>query len=262
MEAGSRAGVYEVRRIEATAPSGRLRADARDVSVEALRDMPGATERFTADDWRGLWACEPTEPLVDGLYAMDRNAVVWASWGAGKTTLEMDMGLHLALCRPWRGCAVTGGHVWYVFAEGQAFIAERLKALCRRYSLDGVPPRFHTISVDVPNLLKPDEAALLAARIRAQTPAGQRIVRVFLDTLAQTSPGNREDNTDMSAYVAAMTTIRQQLPDDRPHIRAAHHPGWSGDHSRGGSSLPGGIDTEVKITQNGGGLCVVECSKQ
>jgi AAA domain len=255
--------VHLTQRIAHGDPIGAL-AYARDVSAATLDDIQqvATTGRFAEDDWSELWTVEPTEPLVEGLYVMDSNAVIWATWGLGKTVIEMDLGLHLALGREWHGHAVTGGHVWYVFAEGRAFIAERLKALCTRYGLERVPPTLHTISLDIPNLLKVGEAEALARRIRAQTSAGERIVCVFLDTVSGTSAGNKEDNTDMARYAANMTAIRTALPEDRPHVRGVHHPGWAGEHSRGGSALPGAIDTEVKVLEGPGGLCVVHCVKQ
>jgi AAA domain len=263
LEDATALNVQLAKRLTVGDPVGAL-TYARDVATNALDDIAQSANagRFTEDDWSTVWTLPATEPLVEGLYTMGSTAVVWAPWGAGKTAVEMDMGFHVALDWPWRTYNVTAGHVWYVFGEGQAFIGERLRALCRRYGLDAVPARFHTISQDVPNLLRAGEAEALAGRIRAQTPAGERVMLVQLDTLAATSAGNREDNTDMSSYVAAMKRLGACLPDDRPHVRAAHHPGWNGEHSRGGSSLPGGIDTEVKIGRNADGLCVVECVKQ
>lgn len=244
-------------------PIGALTA-VRESARATLEEMQGARAggRFAQDDWADLWSVERTEPLVDGLYSTDSNAVVWATWGLGKTAVEMDLAWHLALGEPWHDHAVTGGHVWYVFAEGRAFIAERLKALCKRYGRDQVPSTLHTISLDVPNLLKSGEAETLATRMRAQTPPGERIVCVVLDTVSGTSAGNKEDNTDMARYAAGMTAIRTTLSEDRPHVCGVHHPGWAGEHSRGGSALPGAIDTEVKILEGTGGLCVVYCEKQ
>jgi hypothetical protein len=237
-----------------------VRDEAERVLGEEQRTRGGG--RFQEDDWAGMWEEPPTEPLVVGLYSMDSNVIVWATWGLGKTAVEMDLAWHLSLSEPWREHAVTGGHIWYVFAEGRAFIAERLKALCKHYGRDRVPSTFHTISLDVPNLLKPGEAETLAARMREQTPEGERIVCVFLDTVSATSPGNKEDNPDMARYVAAMSAIRSVLAEDKPQVRGIHHPGWAGEHSRGGSALPAAVDTEVKILEGPGGLCVVHCEKQ
>jgi hypothetical protein len=244
-------------------PLGALRGVV-EAATATLEDVAGTRDggRFREDDWSDIWERTPTEPLVEGHYSMDSNVIVWATWGLGKTTVEMDLGWHLSLSEHWRGHAVTGGHIWYVFAEGRAFIAERLKALCKRYGRDRVPSTFHTISVDVPNLLKPGEAEALARRMRAQTPAGERIVCVFLDTVSATSSGNKEDNPDMARYVSAMTTMRTVLAKDKPQVRGIHHPGWAGEHSRGGSALPAAVDTEVKILEGPGGLCVVHCEKQ
>jgi hypothetical protein len=243
-------------------PAGAL-TWARDTATAALEHAGGATDRFAQDDWRNVWQESLPEPLVAEHYALNTNVMVYATWSAGKTCLEMDLALHLACGWPWRTYAVTPGHVWYFMAEGQAALTERVQALLRRYGLDAVPPTFHTVSLDVPNLLEPGTAELVAGRIRAQTPAGERIVGVWFDTLAQTSLGGDESNAAMSKYVGAMTRLRLALPADKPCVRTIHHPGWDNSHSRGGSSLPAGLDTTVHISETPGSrFYVVTCEKQ
>jgi DnaB-like helicase N terminal domain/AAA domain len=262
------------------AASARLTEDAynqRDgLALHAADLVRQATERdgchagggrFQADDWTDIRDREKPAPLVEGLLALNTVGMSYGPFGCGKTTLHDHLALCVAIGLDWFGHTVTPGHVWIVQAEGEAYVREHFLALLAYYELDDWPGTLHTITADVPDLLRAGEAALLARRIREQTPPHERITLVRLDTLAATAPGMREDNTDMGAYVAAMHVVRRALDHTGhgaggPHVHTVHHPGWGGDHSRGGYNLPATLDTVWRIDATPGSTRVVTCEKQ
>lgn len=198
----------------------------------------------------------PPEPLIEGIYSRNSTGLMYAPPGVGKTVLLLDQMAHVALGRDWLGHAVTGGHVVYVCAEGQAFLPERLKALMQKLKVDDIP-RLHILAAR-PQLLDTRTVSHLLRTFEAELP--EPPVWIAFDTVSQTANGARENDADaMGPYLGAMERIREAT---KAFVDAIHHTGKDEDRGpRGSSLLSGNTDTVVQVTQSDG-VSVVKCHKQ
>ena len=62
---------------------------------------------------------------------LDRNclSMLYGPSNAGKTFVALDIAMHIAAGKSWRGLRVNGGPVLYIAAEGGAGIRNRLAAI-------------------------------------------------------------------------------------------------------------------------------------
>ena len=88
--------------------------------------------------WSDLDKLPKREALVEGFIDCAALSVMFGPSGCGKTFFALDLAVHVALGRPWRGRAVLQGAVVYVAPEGGYGILERLTAFSCQY---GPTPR-------------------------------------------------------------------------------------------------------------------------
>lgn len=168
-------------------------------------------------------------------------AQVFGSSNVGKSFLLIDLAMHVALGRPWRGCKTKPACVLYIAAEGLGGLSGRCKAWTQRYGL--VPDQLYIRPYSV-QLTVAGAALALAERINS-LPTPPRLI--ILDTLAANfGPGDENSAEDMAM---AMNGLRH-LAGDWLAI-CAHHSGHADKtRSRGHSSLYAALDLEIQVTRD------------
>lgn len=201
--------------------------------------------------WDELDIVSPPDRLVRKLLGTTALALVFGEPGCGKTFLATDMGLHIALGRPWFGRAVTQGAVLYVAAEGAAGLSNRIAAFRQSNSLPGDVP-FAVVPAainlgpggqDAPRII--DAAKAIEAR------TGHPVHLIVVDTLARAmGAGDENGAQDMGAFIAACDKIRVGTSAT---VIIVHHRGKSQQAgARGSSALLGAVDTAVEVEKLSG----------
>jgi len=179
-----------------------------------------------------------TSYLIKSILPATGLGQVFGSSNVGKSFLLIDLAMHLASGKPWRGLKTKKIPVLYIAAEGMAGLSARMKAWTLRY---GCVPDLFFVRPYSAQLTAPEAAMALAERIRSLPYPPQFIV---LDTLAANfGPGDENSAEDMAA---AMNGLRMLA--GRWFALCAHHSGH-GDktRSRGHSSLYAALDVEMQV---------------
>ena len=92
--------------------------------------------------------------FVEGLLEDQTMSVVYGESGCGKTFFVLDLALHIALGRAWRGRDVEQGGVLYLALEGSNGIRNRIAAFKQVHELNCANIPFALVPVTV-DLLHP-----------------------------------------------------------------------------------------------------------
>lgn len=173
---------------------------------------------------------------------LDRNclSMLYGPSNAGKTFVALDIAMHIAAGKPWRGLRVNGGPVLYIAAEGGAGIRNRLAAIKRdRPEVANAP--FHLLPLGL-DLHGQGDALAVCEIMPCDKPA-----LVVIDTLAR-SMGAGDENTakDAAQFVRNCDLIREATG---AHVMVIHHTGKDEDRgARGSSALRAAVDNEIQVT--------------
>ncbi|WP_422001183.1 AAA family ATPase [Roseovarius mucosus] len=176
---------------------------------------------------------------------LDRNSLsmLYGPSNAGKTFVALDIAMHVAAGKPWRGLPVNGGPVLYIAAEGGAGIRNRLAAIKRdRPELAAAPFTLLPVGLD---LHGQGDAMAICEIMPDESPA-----LVVIDTLAR-SMGAGDENTakDAAQFVRNCDLIRERAG---AHVMVIHHTGKDEERgARGSSALRAAVDNEIQVTANG-----------
>lgn len=173
---------------------------------------------------------------------LDRNclSMLYGPSNAGKTFVALDIAMHIAAGKLWRGLRVNGGPVLYIAAEGGAGIRNRLAAIKRdRPEMANAP--FHLLPLGL-DLHGQGDALAVCEIMPCDKPA-----LVVIDTLAR-SMGAGDENTakDAAQFVRNCDLIREATG---AHVMVIHHTGKDEDRgARGSSALRAAVDNEIQVT--------------
>src|SRR5690606_16146301 len=125
----------------------------------------------------------------------------------------LDLALHVARGKPWRGHRTARAGVIYLVAEGEGGFRDRLTAALTQIDRAEHPDiRFEIIAASV-DLLR--SGPHLEELVDAMRDAAERIGPIGLivvDTLSRTMPGGNENAPeDMTAYVANVSRLADAL---------------------------------------------------
>ena len=165
---------------------------------------------------------------------------VFGSSNVGKSFLLIDMAMHLASGREWRGFKTKKICVLYIAAEGLSGLAGRMKAWTQRY---GIVPDLLFIRPYSVQLTVTGAAAALAEKIQGLPQVPELII---LDTLAANfGPGNENDAEDMAIAMEGLRSLAGEW-----FALCAHHSGHADKtRSRGHSSLYAALDMEIQVNR-------------
>jgi hypothetical protein len=176
---------------------------------------------------------------------------VHADSSGGKTTLLIDMLLHVAADMPYRDRRTEHQIIVYVALEGQGGIDNRVAAAKEHLGLAGKDIPFALVKVSA-NFREANEARRIAdtvADLRAKFPNVGDCPIVVIDTLtAALAGGSDSDPKDVGAFI---TNVYAHLMP-RCTLIVAHHFGKDRSRgSRGWSGLNCALDFELEITREG-----------
>ena len=234
MKGGDRRAVHDL-----VAEQDRLKERIKKPALKSrfvrLSDMG---DRPPAIDW-----------LIKGYLVRDTTAQLFGVPGCGKSFIALDMALSIATGEAWCGHATTSRPVFYIAGEGLQGLQRRKEAWLRYHQVTDRSAPFW-LSKGATALSDPHQLAVLIADIDAAIADLGLPSLIVIDTVARNFGGGDENSTkDMSAFIAALDTLRERY---RCCILLVHHTGH-GDKSRarGSIALHGSLDAEYRIEKTG-----------
>lgn len=243
------------------AKSERGLADNRPLSVESVEaraaaltaDLEAPIGARTPDGFEGKFpvvaaadmvATKPSDWLIKGILPKADLGALYGASGSGKSFVSLDMAMHIALGREWRGHRVKQGLVVIVTAEGGGSYGKRIKAYCQHHEVDVTGLPLGIINAQ-PNILEAEDISELTASLRAM---GQ-VSLLIIDTLAQVTPGANENTSeDMGRAIANAQLLRRTTG---AMVLLIHHSGKDAARgARGWSGLKGALDVEIEVTRD------------
>lgn len=187
-----------------------------------------------------------TLDFVENLFGLGGFSVVYGSSNVGKSFCVLDLAVHIASNRKYRGTMeVDGGAVIYITLEGQASFDNRIAALKATGKL---APGASLYVVKVPiDLLNGVDAARVIKTIKS-IDWMEPVQLVVVDTLSRAmAGGNENDAIDMTTVVKSVDRIREETGT---HVMLVHHCGKDeAKGARGHTSLRAAVDTEIEISR-------------
>ena len=182
----------------------------RDGEREREREARGngkadTAPRFKLKYYKDVLMSTARNYLIKGLLPRRGLAVIWGPPKCGKSFIAFDMGMHIALGRPYRDQRVQQGTVVYLAPEGGGGFPARVEAWRQRFlSADEAAGEIPFWLLNDARIdLIADRAELIKA-IRdqvAQPPAA-----IFVDTLNRSLVGDENASADMGRYVGQLTS--------------------------------------------------------
>jgi hypothetical protein len=210
-------------------------AEARDTEGAALHSVT----RFEIIRWNNLPDPAKSMYRVKGVLPLRGLIVVYGAPKECKSFWVLDLSLHIAFGRDYRGCRTKQGDVIYIVCEGQSGFCTRVIANARQ-----MPRKEPSDFFVMPTRLNlTNEVQLLIADIARQCPCPAVIV---LDTLSRTFDGDENTNQDMSKYVEACGALEDRFGCA---VVVVHHAGHDKKkrRPRGASSLMAAADTLISV---------------
>ena len=187
----------------------------------------------------------PLTWAIKGVLPLAEIGAIYGESGAGKSFVALDFAMSIVLGVPWRGHRVKQGAVAYVVAEGAGGFPLRVQAYADFHgiSLGGLP--LHLLG-DAPNLLEKADVKDLVAALRDLGPLSV----VFIDTLAQVTPGADENSgAEMGRAIAHAKAIHRAT--GAMVVLIAHAGKDVGRGIRGWSGIKGALDVEICTERSG-----------
>jgi hypothetical protein len=209
---------------------------------------PAAAPRFKTTSFETIMINAKPAYLIKGIIPSRGLIVIWGPPKCGKSFWTLDISMHIALGREYRGRRVHQGPSVYCALEGGFGFTNRVVAW-RRENLDAhhvekVPFYLMNDSID---LIK--EHAELIRSIRMQVVGDPAIV--FIDTLNRALVGDENNSEDMAKFVKALDAIRIAF---NCAVAVVHHCGTAGSRPRGHTSLTGANDAQIAISRDDDGI--------
>lgn len=187
------------------------------------------------------------EPLIGNVLDQGTVALLYGTWGTGKTFIALDWACSVATGKHWQSRDVERRRVLYVAAEGAFGLKGRVNAWQRGWA-HRVEDGWLDVLPQPVNLFNHAHVVQLGELIRAN---GYGLV--VIDTLARCMVGAEENSAkDCGQVLDNLTWLRDQTPAGRGVILAVHHTGKDGKTARGSSVFEAGADTVYSVTADGG----------
>lgn len=200
-----------------------------------------------------IWFSDATPNLeandfVEGLLTAGSMSVIYGPSNCGKTFFVLDLALHVAWGKAWRGLEVDKGAIVYLSLEGAQGIQNRITAFRQHHGCADLP--FVAMPRPVDLLASDADVAAvvqLVEYVAAET--GQPVRMVIVDTLSRAMAGGNENSPeDMTALIGNCDRIRNATGS---HLCIVHHSGKDeAKGARGHSSLRAATDTELEIKRD------------
>lgn len=185
----------------------------------------------------------PIRWRVRGVLPEEGIGAIFGPSAAGKSFLTLDLLASVATGRPWFGYQVRRAPVLYAALEGEAGIAQRLRAYTAKHG--PLSDRFRVLLQSL-DIRKASDRAELAAAARAAGVVGGVLC---LDTLNRAAPGADEnDSAAMGEIIGAAKELQAELGG---LVALVHHTGKDAAKGlRGHSSLFAALDAAIEVTRD------------
>ncbi|MCQ1549155.1 MAG: helicase RepA family protein, partial [Candidatus Accumulibacter phosphatis] len=220
------------------------KAHGLDAVRRLLEGTKEHSQRFRLMTPADLASLPPVRWRVRGVLPVQGIAAVFGPSGAGKSFLVLDLLASVASGGEWFGCQTKTSPVLYVALEGEAGIAQRVRAYQAKHGRMATRFCFLLQSLDIRNAT--DRADLVQAIQAAGWSGGV----LCLDTLNRAAPGMDEnDSKSMGEVISAAKAIQASLGGI---ILLVHHTGKDSTKGmRGHSSLHAALDAAIEVTREG-----------
>jgi hypothetical protein len=192
-------------------------------------------------------------PLVDGVANVNGLIALIGKYGTMKTFVLLDVAMCIALGVSWHGRTVRQGSVLYIYAEGAWGARKRLNAWKAANGYTGSADIFF-----LPTSVLLDDPAQVVGLLTAIDALDRRFAAIMVDTVARNMQGDEQQAKDMNQFVRGCDRIREATG---AAVFLAHHMGWVAERSRGSTTLPGAVDTEIQVERDDL-LVTLKCTKQ
>jgi len=202
-------------------------------------------DRLKPIRWSDLHSLPKREALIEGLLDCTALSLMFGPSGCGKTFFALDLAVHVALGRVWRGREVLQGAAVYIAAEGGYGILDRLTAFSCKYGVDPKDVPLYVISEPIDLCNSETDVDLLLGHL-GNLPDVQPVRFLLIDTTSRALAGGNENSPDhMGALIKRCDTLRSMTG---AHVMLLHHSGKDvSQGARGHSSLKAAVDTEIEM---------------
>lgn len=213
-----------------------------------VAETTGKSSKFEFLTREELDALPPLEWTVQGVLPETGIAVIYGAPGCGKTFLALDLAAAISNGLPmWFNRFVQQRDVVYVALEGGRGISQRLKAWDKHSGQKA--DKLYVVNNPL-DLLNDDDVDEF---VRGISELCSKNSVVFIDTLAQATPGGDENSSqDMGKALAAAKCIA--AANDGLVILVHHCGKDSSKGLRGHSSLHGAADAVVEVKADRTGI--------
>lgn len=240
----------------------------REGRAVAEHENAGQAKRFVyIENMRGA-VLRMLDWCIKFFVARGTTSVATGMWGAGKTAVFSDIGLHVGHGFEWRGRKVKKGVVIYVALENSEDVERRVAAWCDLMERAGrdlsggafVVHRGPCRLYDPSGKPTKDEKDLIEIAKTAAAHYGLPVAMIVIDTLAQSiMPGNDNDAKDAGIYTAAMQRI---VAATGANVTALAHPTKSGEGVRGSGALQANVDTVIEVSRDSAGRGTIKAGSK
>lgn len=232
---------------DATRASAPERVLAQVEQLTAAMPARASAGRFGPVPIYDLSQLPPGEWLIKGVLPSSQLYCIYGASGSGKTFIALDLAIAITLGKPWRGNRVKPGRVVVIAAEGGTGIGKRAEAYARHHGIDLRDVDLHIITA-APNFLEEMDVAEVISEIRALGD----VIAIFVDTVAQVSPGANENTSeDMGRVLASMRLLAEMTG---ALVVAVHHAGKDPSKgARGWSGFRAAMDGQLEVTRHENG---------
>lgn len=249
--------VYDLETGEVAQNSTQISTKSHVIENKQENNVRRKLPLIYADDAKSIL---DTADFVENLLCENQFSVIYGESNCGKTFFMMDLAIHVAIGKPWRGREVDQGGVIYAALEGGYNTQNRIVAFKTHNNIThNIPLAVIPSSL---NLLDPegDINSLVDAIWEAKERIGN-IKLVIIDTLSRAMHGGDENSSmDMGQLIINADAIRAVTG---AHISFVHHCGKDAvKGARGHSSLRAAVDTEIEISREENSPSKIKIAKQ
>jgi putative DNA primase/helicase len=229
-----------------------IEGDANDY-VQAGHNLsalltPAQNERYKLIRATELSAMPSTKWRIKGVLPAIDVSAIYGPPGTGKSFLALDMGAHIAEGADWQGYRTKQATVVYVVLEAATGFTGRLLAW-EMHNGRKLPDNFYIVAHSPFAFSSPADIADLTESIRAMVGDKHTGLVVFFDTLARAAGDFEEnENGDQSKLATIAETMCRSLSASA--VLVAHPGKDSAKGIRGGSALPGALETIIKLEKD------------
>jgi hypothetical protein len=180
---------------------------------------------------------------IDGVLPVQGLAVFFGAPQSGKSALSLEVMRALVTGSSWFGRETLQRNVWFVAAEGQSGLRQRVKAMEKHFQLQ-LPDAARFVFDEI-NLMKEDDVDALKARIVEH--GGVQVI--VIDTLACAMAGGDENSSkDMGKVLSAAKALQHAIGG---LVILVHHTGKDASRGmRGHSSLLAALDVAIEVKRH------------